>query len=139
MRFSGIRTTTVFVLLALTGLGSCAQIEQKGRAVKLEQAVRLYVDSIRWGNFETAAGLVRPRAGTAAAPRQVPANVRVTAYASRIVSINETRDEAQVITAFDYYFQNSATVNSVSRQDLWWYDPNSEQWYLDGSLPEFKR
>jgi hypothetical protein len=118
----------------------CAKIEMESRAIKLDQAVSLYADSIRWGNFDVAAGLLRRRdRGATSATVKVSADVRVTAYASTILSLNEARDEAMVATRFDYYFADTNKVHTTSQTDLWWFDPATEQWYLDGSLPDFGR
>lgn len=124
----------------LAGLGGCAQFEQKSRANRLDQAVRLYVNSIRWGNFDTAAALTRVRQGEQP-PLDSPvlANLRVTAYSSRLLSVDDTAGEARVTTHFDYYFLDSGTLRNVSQTDVWYFDETADSWFLDGSLPEFRR
>ena len=125
----------------LTGAFSgCAQIEQKSRANRLDQSVRLYVNSIRWGNFQTAAALTRVRQGEQ--PSLDPAvlgNLRVTAYSYRLVSVDETAGEASVDANFDYYFLDSGSVRSVSQTAVWYFDAEAESWFLDGTLPDFRR
>lgn len=129
----------VMVVVAMAAASSCAKIKKESRALKLDQAVRLYTDSIRWGNFDVAAGLLRRRDGGAtSATVRVPAEVRVSAYGSSILSVNEERNEATVATSFDYYFPDSNKVRTISQTDLWWFDPGTEQWYMDGSLPDFR-
>lgn len=129
----------ILAVVAMAAAG-CAKIEMESRAIKLDQAVRLYTDAIRWGNFDVAAGLLRRRDGGAtSATVKVPAEVRVTAYASSILSVNDARDEALVATQFDYYYPDTNRVHSTAQTDLWWFDPGTEQWYLDGSLPDFGR
>ena len=129
------------VAVVTTAAGaSCAKIEMENRAIKLDQAVRLYEESIRWGNFDIAAGLLRRRDGGAtSATVKVPAEVRVTAYSSSILNINDSLDEATVATQFDYYYPDTNKVRTSSQADLWWYDPGTEQWYMDGRLPDFGR
>ena len=39
--------------------------------------------------------------------------------------------------AFDYYFEDTLSVKKVHQQALWWWDPEIENWFLDGKLPEF--
>jgi hypothetical protein len=130
----------VMAAVTMAAAAGCASIEREGRAIKLDEAVSLYTDSIRWGNFDIAAGLLRRRDGGAtSATVKVPSEVRVTSFASRILNLNDARDEATVATQFDYYFPDTNKVHSTAQTDLWWYDPATEQWYMDGTLPEFGR
>lgn len=139
MDYRSFGIVLVMVVIAMTAASSCARIEQESRTLKLDRAVRLYADSIRWGNFDVAAGLLRRRDGGAtSATVRVPAEVRVTAYGSSILSVNEEGSEATVATSFDYYFPDTNKVRSISQTDLWWFDPGTEQWYMDGSLPDFR-
>ena len=134
------RLLTVLMIASLVMLNGCARIEQKEREIGLDKAVRLYVDSIRWGNFDTAAGFIRSREGTPPALNMESlADVRITAYSSRIIHVDETIHEAQVTAAFDFYNVNSGRIRSVSQTLLWWFDPATERWYLDGMLPNFSR
>lgn len=140
MDYRRFSTITALALVAMTALGGCAQIEKESRALKLDQAIRVYADAIRWGNFDIAAGFLRRRdGGVTSSTVKVPAEVRVTAYASNVLTLNEEHDEATVATNFDYYFPNSNTVRKISQTDLWWFDPGTEQWYMDGSLPDFRQ
>lgn len=134
------RLFTLLMITSLVMLNGCGRIEQKEREIGLDKAVRLYVDSIRWGNFDTAAGFIRPREGTPPALDMTNlGDVRVTAYSSTIIHVDETIHEAQATAAFDYYNVNSGRVRSVSQSLLWWFDPGTERWYLDGTLPDFSR
>lgn len=132
------RIVLVVIAIALAGANSCARVEQKSREAKLNQVVRLYADSIRWGNFDTAASLIRRRDGGSAAAAMIPADIRVTAYASGILAMNEERNEATVATSFDYYSPTTNKIRTISQTDLWWFDPATGQWFMDGSLPEFR-
>ncbi|HEX9584026.1 MAG TPA: hypothetical protein VGB36_05950 [Gammaproteobacteria bacterium] len=125
---------------ALAGLGGCTQIEQKSRANRLDQSVRLYVNSIRWGNFDTAAALTRVRQGEQPPLNSsVLNNLRVTAYSSRVLSIDDTAGEARVTAHFDYYFLDSGTIRNVSQTGVWYFDEAAGSWFLDGGLPDFRR
>lgn len=139
MSHRSLRIVLAVAAVALASTSGCARIEKESRALRLDQAVRLYVDSLRWGDYDVAAGLIRRREGGASsATVGVPADVRVTAYASRILAVNEERNEATVAVSFNYYFLDTSTVRAVSQTDLWWFDPTTEQWYMDGSLPDFR-
>jgi hypothetical protein len=137
-----LRNARLFTLLAIAAfvtLTGCAKIEHKEREIRLDQAARLYADSIRWGNFETATGFIRPRQGTPPPLSTNLADVRVTAYSWRILHVDETGHEAEVTASFDYYNVNSGTIRSTSQTAFWWFDPVTERWFLDGTLPDFSR
>lgn len=126
----------VFLLAAASG---CATLDKESRLLDLNQTVRLYENSIRWGDFNVAAGLLRRRdGGVTAATVNVPQEVRVTAFASKIIAVNDEVTEATVATRFDYYFPDSGKVRTVSESDLWWFDSDTQQWYMDGGLPSFR-
>ena len=123
----------------LAAASGCATFEKENRLRDLTQSVRLYENSIRWGDFSVAAGLLRRRdGGVTSATVNVPQEVRVTAFASKIIAVNDEVTEATVTTRFDYYLPDSGKVRTVSESDLWWFDPDTQQWYLDGELPNFK-
>ncbi len=125
--------------IVLVAAGGCATLDKESRLLGLNQAVRLYENSIRWGDFNVAAGLLRRRdGGVTSATVSVPQEVRVTAYASEIIAVNDEVTEATVATRFDYYLPDSGKVRTVSESDLWWFDADTKQWYLDGGLPTFK-
>lgn len=139
MSYRSFANLLLIATVTLAAASGCAKIEKKGRAQGLDQAVRLYENSIRWGNFDVAAGLLRRRDGGAtSATVHVPAQVRVTAFASEILAVNEEVTEATVTTRFDYYLPQTGKVRTISRTDLWWFDTGTEQWYMDGSLPDFQ-
>ncbi len=139
MKFISASRLLITAAIFLAAAGGCATLDKESRLLGLNQAVRLYENSIRWGDFNVAAGLLRRRdGGVTAATVNVPQEVRVTAYASEIIAVNDEVTEATVVTRFDYYFPDSGKVRTVSESDLWWFDPGTEQWYLDGGLPSFK-
>ncbi len=133
-------TSSVLVVVTLAGLAGCAQFTQKDRAHRLDQSVRLYVSSIRWGNFDTAAALTRVRQGEQPPlDRSTLDNLRVTAYSSQVLNFDETTGEANVTANFSYYLLNSGTVRNLSQTAIWYFDESARSWFLDGSLPDFRR
>ena len=135
----GLRLLLAALVVSLVTAGGCARIEQENRVIKLDQAVRLYTDSIRWGNFETAAGLIQRRGvATSAAVSGFPLDVRVTSHAAAVLTMNEARDEATVSTSFEYYVPGTNKVRSITQTDVWWFDAGTERWYMDGALPIFR-
>lgn len=132
------RTACLLAVLALAALGACASMESKEKMVRLEETVKVYASAVRWGDFPTAASLVRPRETTAA-----PADgarfegVRVMSHDYRIEAADAEAAEAWMTARFEYSAPSSARVRTVTQRARWYWDEASGGWFLDGSLPEF--
>ncbi|MCP5152473.1 MAG: hypothetical protein H6983_03810 [Ectothiorhodospiraceae bacterium] len=132
------RTARLLVVLALATLGACASMESKEKMVRLEETVKVYTSAVRWGDFGTAASLVKPR-DAAAAPVDGARleGVRVMSHDYRIEAPDAEASEAWMTARFEYSAPSSARVRTVTQRAMWYWDEASGAWYLDGSLPEF--
>ena len=65
--------------------------------------------------------------------------LKVTHYDYAIDAASEESEEALMTTKFDYYFEDTLVVKNVYQQVTWWWDPEVENWFMDGELPEFER
>ena len=118
----------------------CADLEHKDQTKKLDQAVRSYIRSVRWGDLGAAASYIRLREGLAEPPDLSKLKgLRVTHYDYAIDSAAEGDPEARMTASFDYYFEDTLSVKKVYQQAVWWWDPEIENWFMDGVLPEFER
>ena len=128
---------TCLVLLAGL-LSGCADLQHKEKTKKLEQAVRSYIHAVRWGDLGAAASYIRPKEGTLKPPDLAGLKgLRVTHYDYAIGSKVEGASEALMTAAFDYYFEDTLSVKKAYQQVLWWWDPQVENWFMDGELPDF--
>lgn len=121
-------------------LSGCQTLEHKDQAKKLDQAVRSYIRAVRWGDLGAAASYIRAREGLAEPPDLSSLKgLRVTHYDYAIDAKAQGDPEALMTVAFDYYFEDTLSVKKVYQQAIWWWDPDVENWFMDGGLPEFKR
>ena len=121
-------------------LTGCADLVYHDQTKKLDQAVRSYIHAVRWGDLGAAASFIRPREGSAEPPDLSKlAGLRVTHYDYAIDTKAAGDPEALMTVAFDYYFEDTLSVKKVYQQALWWWDPEVENWFLAGKLPEFIR
>jgi len=137
-----VRSVFSFIGLALiTGIFTgCADLQHKDQTKKLDQAVRSYIRAVRWGDLGAAASYIRPREGTAKPPDLSKyKGLRVTHYDYAIDSEEQGAPEALMTVSFDYYFEDTLSVKKVYQQATWWWDPQVENWFMDGTLPEFER
>ena len=121
-------------------LTGCADLQHKDQTKKLDQAIRSYIHAVRWGDLGAAASFIRPREGTVEPPDLSKLKgLHVTHYDYAIDSKAEGDIEALMTAAFDYYFEDTLIVKKAYQQVIWWWDPEIENWFMDGELPEFER
>lgn len=135
-----LRTLTV-CLLAAAVLAGCAATAANRRTSELEQSVLLYLQSLRWGAPQNAAAMLKHRDG--ALPITDVAllkGLRVTTFEHSVGAKNEDSTEAVMNAMFEYYWEDSGSVQQVAQEGVWWYDAEAERWFLDApSLPQFVR
>jgi hypothetical protein len=134
------RVLPLLTCLALLAglLSGCADLQHKDQTKKLDQAVRSYIHAVRWGDLGAAASYIRPKEGTLKPPDLADLKgLRVTHYDYAIDSKVEGASEALMTAAFDYYFEDTLSVKKAYQQVLWWWDPEVENWFMDGELPDF--
>jgi len=121
-------------------LTGCADLEKKDQTKKLDQSVRAYIHAVRWGDLGAAASFIRPREGTVKPPDLSKLKgLHVTHYDYAIDSEAEGNPEALMTVKFNYYFEDTLIVRDVYQQVTWWWDPEVENWFMDGELPKFER
>lgn len=124
--------------VVLMGLAGCATIEAQSRTVALTQRAKTYVKAIRWGEFDTAAGMHRRREGANVPPDLARIDgVRVTNDEHTITQAAPEDVQASMRAVYEYHRPNSARVRTVVHDIQWWYDEPSETWFVDGDLPAF--
>ncbi len=132
-------TATLLVAAALASLvTACQKYHDQKRVNLLDETVRFYTSAIRWGDFEAAASAIRPREGD---PLPVAyaylKGVRVMSSDYRINATSEDAVEAEMVAVFTYQLEDSASVMTANQRALWWYDNDTQRWYLDGTKMPF--
>ena len=105
----------------------------------LHAQVKAYGKLIRWRAYEDANDFVKPRDGSVAPfDASLLAEIRVTKYEVSTIVLNESENEASVVTDISYYHERVNSVHELRDKQTWWKDEDSGRWFIDGSLPEFK-
>lgn len=127
-----------FLAVALGTLVGCQEYTDKKRAGLLNDTVRMYASSIRWGNFESAASAIRPRDGDPV-PISVAhlKGVRVLSNDYQILAAAPDSPQAQMYATFTWQPASSASVRTTSQQATWWFDEQTQRWFLDGTSMPF--
>ena len=63
--------------------------------------------------------------------------IKVTSVEITEHDIRLEDEEAYVTIEISFYHEAGGVVEDIIDKQRWWYDPEAEQWYLDGSFPDF--
>ncbi len=114
----------------------------KSREKILEETLRTYAATIRWGSIEQAESFVDPKYREAHPLTQLELDrykqVRITAYNDRIaipVNDNEVRQTVEI----GLVNVNTQEARTIIDQQVWKYDPKAKVWLLASGLPDITR
>lgn len=132
----------VIALLALTLLATASPLLAKSRKKALEETLRTYAATIRWGSFEQAESFVDP-AYRAAHPISALdweryKQVRVTSYTETApLPVNDF--EVRQTVEIGLVNVNSQQARSIIDRQIWKYDKENKVWLLTTGLPSITR
>ncbi len=133
-------TKTLLVMLLLSLLTGCANIQARKESNALKATLETYRKAIRWGYFETAANYRRPRQGQVREldPDRLK-DVRVVSYEMSDPVLVGEQHEAHVTAHIGYYRSDSGALRQIRQDQTWWYSSDEKHWLLDGDLPDFRQ
>ena len=127
----------ICALTLIVGCNGSSGVKKKGSA--LETAVEEYVAALRWGRYQNAYDYHIDEDGSKPAfPRDKLEEIRVTGHAIFEKTVNEELTEATVKGELQYYNTEYGTIKKTPLDQIWWYEPESKQWFLKGKMPSFK-
>src|SRR5689334_13536745 len=110
------RPLTALLLVATALLGACANKEIRSKATLLDNTLRTYASTIRWGDFAQATSFIEPKLLAEHPPSQLEMDrlhqVRVSSYEEQPAvpaGENEVRQTVQI----ELVNVNTQTVRSV--------------------------
>ena len=123
-------------LLLAFSLSACQSNNTKKTVQNLNTTIKNYGLFIRWRSYDEAANHIRHRDGSAANKNtEALQEIRVTKYQVLTVDIDDEKQEATVNAEITYYHERVNSVKTVTDQQLWWKDEETNKWFLDGVLP----
>jgi len=136
-----VAVAALMLALAAGGLAGCAQIAEKKRDNTLTDTLRTYSKYVRWGYYIEASAFIKRRSDDAR-PKVTPSDLedyRVTRYeVASQQPIDEVGNEVRVVAAIDAYSTGSGVVRSKLDDQIWYFEPESGRWFLDGDLPDLR-
>jgi hypothetical protein len=127
----------LIIISLISLLSACQTLGEHKRAQSLQERLRSYEVTIRWGSGQQVARFQDPQ-GSTAKTRRGGANIRVTGY--EVVQGPTMLGEKRVVQTalIQYVLQESQVVKELVDQQVWLYDEEQEQWFLNSQVPEFK-
>jgi hypothetical protein len=120
--------------LVLTG---CASLEKDRRAVGLEAATNAYQSALRWGDFESAMGLLSPELRRDEELPQDFKDLRITRYEVVQPPLIRADDTATQTVSIEYLFEYNQILRRVTDRQVWRWDEQEKAWWLQSGLPAF--
>jgi hypothetical protein len=131
------------LLVILVLLQGCASTIEFRRGNIYESRDFACYQAIRWGEFEKAQTFINMREGKPKALNlEFLKQIRVT----KLRKINEEKtqvDEDEIVSEItsnyeiEYYFVSNNLIKTLRYQQVWWFDKETDIWFLDSNLPDF--
>jgi len=126
-------------IIVILGLLGCAHVKYEKDLERLSDRQKLFMKAIRWQSYNTAATVIRFRnQARRLASLDSLDSIKVTSYdlISSVANEEDKTAEAQVL--FEYIQENTWRSHKLIHKQVWWLDGETNQWYLDSDMPNFK-
>jgi hypothetical protein len=136
------RPLTALLIAATVLLGACANKEIRSKATLLDNTLRTYAATVRWGDFAQATSFIEPKLLAEHPPSQLELDrlhqVRVTSYNEQ-PAIPVGEDEVRQTVQIELVNVNTQTARSIVDRQVWKYDEAGKHWWLTSGLPDISR
>ncbi|MET0225498.1 MAG: hypothetical protein ABW187_03565 [Dokdonella sp.] len=133
-----------YVMPALVAvlLAACATDKMRSRQTVLDDTLKAYAGTIRWGDVAQAQAFFDPKVLAEHPPTALELarfkQVRITAYDEQPpVPVNE--NEVRQTVEIGLVNVNSQAARSVIDHQVWRYDEVQKRWWLTSGLPDITR
>jgi len=136
------RLSALIMLLPIALLGACAMDKIRTKETILDETLRTYAATIRWGDMTQALVFVDPKYREAHPLSELDLarykQVQVTAYNDQPPSpVSET--EVRQVVEIGLVNINTQGARSIVDRQVWRYDETEKRWWLTTGLPDITR
>ena len=121
----------LFVTLLLLLFQGCAS---ESRLRMLDDTLKVYGDTIRWGRYQDAAQLVVNKPTFS---KKTITNIRITSYEERQREIDKDSKVAKTVVEIRYYNEEIGKEQTLIDKQEWKYFEEPEAWLLTSDMPDF--
>ncbi len=134
---SGTFRKTVLLFLIVV-LGGCQTLQEKRMQRSLEQTLRRYEATVRWGYLEQIYDYLQPELAKNAVIPDNLRNIRVTSYEAIRKPANIDEHSITQIVAIRYVFDDRQVEKQLVDRQLWEFNEETEVWSRANPIPEFQ-
>ncbi|MEO5624045.1 MAG: hypothetical protein ABIO74_02840 [Dokdonella sp.] len=125
-----------------TSLGACATDKMRSKQKVLDDTLRSYAATIRWGDMAQAQAFIDPKLLKEHPPTALELarykQVQVSGYDEQpAVPVGDT--EVRQTVKIDLVNINTQHARSVIDHQVWRYDDVAKHWWLTSGLPDISR
>lgn len=132
----------MLIVLSTVVLAACATEKMRSKQTVLEETLRSYAATIRWGDIAQAQAFIDPKVREAHPVSALDLarlkQVQISGYSDQppvAVGDNEVRQTVQI----DLVNVNTQSARSVVDHQVWHYDEAAKRWWLTSGLPDISR
>ena len=129
-----LRLLALFVL-SLVFWGQFSACSAESRLIRLDETMKIYGDTIRWGQIADAEKLVVNKGKL---DRNQLEGVRITGYDIRDKSVSEDKKTATATVEIRYYNEEIGTERKLIDKQEWIYIDQQDIWMLTSDMPSFE-
>uniref|UniRef100_A0A0U1PBA7 Lipoprotein n=1 Tax=Mizugakiibacter sediminis TaxID=1475481 RepID=A0A0U1PBA7_9GAMM len=134
-----MRLAIAFVLAVVLTLAGCATRREQDQ---LQKVLDSYAATLRWGDFEAAYAFVDPKQRKAHPltdlDRARYRQVRVSDYDVQS-TVPQGEHEVRQVVRISLINHNTQSERSIIDAQVWRYDEQAGQWWLESGLPDITR
>ena len=137
-----MRSRVLLIVALIALLAACAVEKMRNKETILEETLKTYAATIRWGDMTQALAFVDPKYREAHPMTTLDLarykQVQVTAYNdSPATPIGE--NEVRQVVEIGLVNINTQTARSIVDNQIWRYDEAEKHWWLTTGLPNITR
>ncbi|MDJ0805208.1 MAG: asparagine synthetase [Gammaproteobacteria bacterium] len=129
-------TRLALLLLLFWMLSACQTLSEKRQSALLVETLRKYEATLRWGSMQQSQSFASEEIAKFSPTRQK--DIRIIHYEVVQGPTQVSEDKALQTVLIQYVHETSQSVRELLDQQVWSYDPETEQWTLQSPLPVFK-
>jgi hypothetical protein len=132
----------LFAVISTLMLGACATDKMRSKTTILDETLRSYAATIRWGDFAQAMNFIDPKLLAEHPPSALELErlrqVHVSSYNEQpVVPVSES--EMRQTVQIELVNVNTQNVRSIIDRQVWKYDDAAKHWWLTSGLPDISR
>lgn len=130
-----LKKQPLVLLILIMSLSACQTLSERQQSTMLEDTLRRYEATVRWGNIQLAQQF---QADQAAEQPLLPPDLRITRYEVVQGPVLIEGQRAVQTVSIEYVFESTQTVRQLFDQQVWQYDTDAESWARQNPIPEFR-